>query len=73
MEDNPNVSNLRAATAIFYLDGEAWSSERRYVLTLLMAGRLLEVDRPVAEAAAEDRGPDRQDVDAVDVDWQEPR
>jgi SAM-dependent methyltransferase len=29
-------------------DWESWSSEKRYALTLLMVGRLLEVDRPVA-------------------------
>ena len=34
MEDNPNVSNLRAATAIFYLDGEAWSTTGRALFNL---------------------------------------
>lgn len=34
MEDNPNVSNLRAATAIFYLDGEAWSTTGKAIFNL---------------------------------------
>ena len=34
MEDNPNVSNLRAATAIFYLDGESWSTTGRAIFNL---------------------------------------
>ena len=34
MEDNPNVSNLRAATAIFHLDGEAWSTTGRALFNL---------------------------------------
>jgi hypothetical protein len=34
MEDNPNVANLRAATAVFYLDGEAWSTTGRAIFNL---------------------------------------
>ena len=34
IEDNPNVSNLRAATAIFYLDGEQWSTNGRAIFNL---------------------------------------
>jgi hypothetical protein len=34
MEDNPNVGNLRAATAVFYLDGEAWSTTGRAIFNL---------------------------------------
>lgn len=34
MEDNPNVGNLRAATAIFYLDGEAWSTTGKAIFNL---------------------------------------
>jgi len=34
MEDNPNVSNLRAATAVFHLDGEAWSTTGRALFNL---------------------------------------
>jgi prolyl 4-hydroxylase len=36
-------------TAADLFDCDAWSRERRYVLTLLMAGRLLEVEAPIAE------------------------
>ncbi|MDX1944469.1 MAG: hypothetical protein SFU86_03610 [Pirellulaceae bacterium] len=34
MEDNPNVSNLRAATAVFQLDGSEWSTEARVIFNL---------------------------------------
>jgi hypothetical protein len=34
MEDNPNVANLRAATAIFYLDGENWSTNGKAIFNL---------------------------------------
>jgi hypothetical protein len=34
MEDNPNVSNLRAATAVFHLDGESWSTTGRALFNL---------------------------------------
>lgn len=34
LEDNPNVGNLRAATAIFYLDDAAWSSTGRAIFNL---------------------------------------
>lgn len=34
MEDNPNVANRRAATAVFYLDGEAWSTNGRAIFNL---------------------------------------
>jgi hypothetical protein len=39
MEDNPNVSNLRAATAIFYLDGESWSTTGRAIFNLNLSKR----------------------------------
>lgn len=29
MEDNPNVGNLRAGTAVFYYDGKQWSADGR--------------------------------------------
>lgn len=29
MEDNPNVGNLRAATAVFHFDGHMWSTDGR--------------------------------------------
>ena len=34
MEDNPNVGNLRAASAIFLLDGEEWSTAGRVLFNL---------------------------------------
>ena len=34
MEDNPNVGNLRAASAIFLLDGEDWSTDGRVLFNL---------------------------------------
>lgn len=34
MEDNPNVSNRRAATAVFNLDGDAWSTDGRAIFNL---------------------------------------
>lgn len=34
MEDNPNVTNLRAASAIFLLDGEDWSTDGRILFNL---------------------------------------
>jgi hypothetical protein len=34
MEDNPNVANLRAASAIFLLDGEDWSTDGRVLFNL---------------------------------------
>jgi len=34
MEDNPNVTNLRAASAIFLLDGEDWSTDGRVLFNL---------------------------------------
>jgi hypothetical protein len=34
MEDNPNVSNRRAATAVFNLDGETWSTDGRAIFNL---------------------------------------
>lgn len=34
MEDNPNVSNLRAASAVFLLDGEDWSTDGRVLFNL---------------------------------------
>ena len=34
MEDNPNVGNLRAASAIFYLDGEDWSADGKAYMNL---------------------------------------
>ncbi len=34
MEDNPNVSNLRAGSAVFHLDGDEWSTDGRVVLNL---------------------------------------
>jgi hypothetical protein len=34
MEDNPNVGNLRAATAVFHLDGQEWSTDGRVVFNL---------------------------------------
>lgn len=34
MEDNPNVGNLRAATAVFLLDGAEWSTDGRAIFNL---------------------------------------
>ena len=34
MEDNPNVANLRAATAVFLFDGQQWITEGRAVFNL---------------------------------------
>ena len=34
MEDNPNVANLRAATAVFLYDGQRWTTEGRAVFNL---------------------------------------
>ncbi|MFM9114846.1 MAG: hypothetical protein ACKOU6_01630, partial [Planctomycetota bacterium] len=34
MEDNPNVDNLRAATAVFSWNGEEWSTDGRTVFNL---------------------------------------
>ena len=34
MEDNPNVHNLRAASAVFLLDGEDWSTDGRVLFNL---------------------------------------
>jgi hypothetical protein len=34
LEDNPNVGNRRAATAIFFLDGDAWSTTGRAIFNL---------------------------------------
>jgi hypothetical protein len=34
MEDNPNVGNPRAATAIFYLDGDEWGTDGRTLFNL---------------------------------------
>jgi len=34
MEDNPNVGNLRAACAVFHLDGEEWSTDGRTLFNL---------------------------------------
>lgn len=34
MEDNPNVGNLRAASAVFHLDGDDWSSDGRVLFNL---------------------------------------
>lgn len=34
MEGNPNVENPKAATAVFYLDGEEWSTKGRTVFNL---------------------------------------
>ncbi|QDU26299.1 hypothetical protein ETAA8_13770 [Anatilimnocola aggregata] len=34
MEDNPNVHNRRAATAVFNLNGEAWSTDGRAIFNL---------------------------------------
>ena len=34
MEDNPNVGNPRAATAVFLLDGEAWATDGKAVMNL---------------------------------------
>ena len=34
MEDNPNVHNLREATAVFNWDGESWSTDGRAVFNL---------------------------------------
>lgn len=34
MEDNPNVGNLRAASALFLLDGEDWSTDGRVLFNL---------------------------------------
>lgn len=34
MEDNPNVDNLRAATAVFQFDGRQWTTEGRAVFNL---------------------------------------
>jgi hypothetical protein len=34
MEDNPNVGNVRAASAVFLLDGDDWSTEGRVLFNL---------------------------------------
>ncbi len=34
MEGNPNVDNPKAATAVFYLDGDQWSTKGRTVFNL---------------------------------------
>jgi len=34
MEDNPNVGNIRAASAVFQFDGEAWSTQGRAIFNL---------------------------------------
>lgn len=34
MEDNPNVSNLRAATAVFRFDNKQWSTDGRAIFNL---------------------------------------
>src|SRR5262245_2144458 len=34
MEDNPNVGNLRAASAVFLLDGDDWSTDGRVVFNV---------------------------------------
>ena len=34
MEDNPNVGNLRAASAVFHLDGDEWSTDGRVLFNL---------------------------------------
>ena len=34
MEDNPNVGNLRAASAVFHLDGDQWGTDGRVVFNL---------------------------------------
>lgn len=34
LEDNPNVGNLRAATAVFLLDGKEWSTDGRELRNL---------------------------------------
>ena len=34
MEDNPNVANLRAATAVFRYDGRRWHAEERALFNL---------------------------------------
>jgi len=34
MEDNPNVGNIRAASAVFQFDGEAWSTLGRAIFNL---------------------------------------
>jgi hypothetical protein len=41
MEDNPNVSNPRAATAVFLLDGDAWATDGKAVMNLDPAGTIL--------------------------------
>ena len=43
----PSFASNFSAADLF--DCDAWRRERRYALTLLMAGRLLEVERPIAE------------------------
>ena len=34
MEDNPNVGNLRAASAVFLLDGDDWSTDGRVLFNV---------------------------------------
>ena len=34
MEDNPNVDNLRAASAVFLLDGDDWSTDGRVMFNV---------------------------------------
>ena len=34
MEDNPNVGNLRAASAVFYFEGDEWTSNGRVAFNL---------------------------------------
>jgi len=41
MEDNPNVGNPRAATAVFLLDGDAWATDGKAVMNLNPAETIL--------------------------------
>ncbi|HZN35133.1 MAG TPA: hypothetical protein VFB80_14995 [Pirellulaceae bacterium] len=34
MEDNPNVDNLRAASAVFHLDGDDWGTDGRVMFNV---------------------------------------
>ena len=34
MEDNPNVGNIRAATAVFHYDGRQWTTQGRAIFNL---------------------------------------
>ena len=44
MEDNPNVGNLRAATAVFRFDEGKWQTDGRAIFKMGPAGKAIEVN-----------------------------